>query len=214
MDLILRRRAIYTGMRPYFEDEALLDALMLWQEKYSERPKYAFTEFLSVCCKTKELRQQRSNILSSIFKALDLPESDLLDDPFGELNSGNVKTSQSSINLEVNDVTRVFKKFFEVLMSKVREKEALAIKALLIKNMAKLDLDSRRKVILQEWLESKRETLECGYSLNEIRIIVNFSYVAMCEYFGPVKSDQILAQAINTTEPSARELGVNLHDFL
>jgi hypothetical protein len=214
MDLILRRRAIYTGMRPYFEDDELLEALKLWQEKYSERPKYAFTEYLSVCCKTKELRQQRSSILSSIFKAMDLPERDLLADPFSELSSSTVKTSQSVIHSEVDDVTKVFKKFFDILMSKVKDKEALAIKALIIKNMVNLDLDSRRKMILQEWLESKRETLECGYKLNEIRKIVNFSYVAMCEYFGPVKSDQILAQAINTAEPSASELGVNLHDFL
>jgi len=214
MDLKLRRRAIYTGMRPYFEDQALLDALKLWQEKYSEMPKYAFTEFLSACCKTKELRQQRSSILSSIFKTMDLPEYELLPDPFDELNSDIVITTQSPTAQEIDHKTRVFMRFFEILMSKVSEKEAFTIRASLIKNSAKLDLDSRRKIILQEWLDKKRDTLEYAYELAMIRTIINFSYVAMCEYFGPVKSDQMLAQAIKATENIASELDVNLHDFL
>jgi hypothetical protein len=213
MDLKLRRRAIYTGMRPYFEDDALLEALKLWQEKYSNTPKFAFTEFLSVCCQTKELRQQRSSILSSIFKAMDLPEHQLLKDPFDELNNEVVIATQTN-KLEIDHYTLVFMKFFEMLFNKVSDKEALVIRASIINNSKKLTIDGRRKVFLQDWLDKKVERLEYGYELSVIRQVVNFSYIAMCEYFGPVKADQLLAQAIKETEATASQYDVKLHDFL
>lgn len=213
MDLKLRRRAIYTGMRPYFEDEALLDALKLWQEKYSNTPKFAFTEFLSVCCQTKELRQQRSSILSSIFKSMDLPEHQLLADPFDEANSEVVITTPTNKH-DVDNDTLVFMRFFEVLFNKVSDKEALTIRASIIKNTAKLSIDGRRKVVLQDWLDKKLERLEYGYELTVIRQIINFAYIAMCENFGPVKADQVLAQAIKETEAIASQHDVKLYDFL
>ncbi len=56
MDLIHRRRAIYTGMRAYFDDHELYQAITLWQKDYSEKPKYALSVFVARCCSTPELK--------------------------------------------------------------------------------------------------------------------------------------------------------------
>lgn len=212
MDLKLRRRAIYTGMRPYFEDEALTEALQLWQSNFSDSPKFALTEFLSACCKTKELRQQRSRILISIFKSMDLPADELLEDPLD--NKSEIQIAASVNNLDVDDCTLVFMRLFELLFKKLLEKEALSVRASIIKGCVHLAIDARRKAVLQDWLDEKVPHLEYAYALVEIRQVINFAYIGMCEIFGPVKADQVLAQVIKETEVMATQHNVQLCDFL
>lgn len=205
-----RRRAIYTGLRPYFDDVELIAVVKLWEEKYSAKPKYAFTEFLSVICQNKSLKAQRTSILSSILAAVDLPLNQLLPDPFDE---------NQEITTKVNDVAstqinEVFAVFMQNLLQKVSESQEAGVRAFVVTHSEKLTIDLRRKAHLKGWLEKKDASLSVNYDLATIRKVVNFSYVALCEYLGPVKTDQMLAQTIKDTEPFAKEHAVNLHDFL
>jgi hypothetical protein len=218
MDLKLRRRAIYTAMRPYFEDAELLAALQLWQEGYSDKPKFAFTEFLSVCCKTKELRSQRTSILSAIFKALDLPEAQLLPDPL-DAEAGNMliqaKETEAAQKAPIaNQSTKIFVHFFELLLSQLGDSEALGVRVFVIKHSEQLTMSMIQKNMLSDWLEKKIQTLSIEYELAILRRLVNFAYIALCEYKGPVKADQMLAMTIKNAEPLANQLQVNMHDFL
>jgi hypothetical protein len=47
-----------------------------------------------------------------------------------------------------------------------------------------------------------------------MRQIINFSYVAICESMGPVKADQLLANVIKASEEYAKQMEVELHEFL
>jgi hypothetical protein len=222
MDLKLRRRALYTAMRPYFDDAELLAALQLWQDSYSDKPKFAFTEFLSVCCKTKELRSQRTSILSAIFKAMDLPEAQLLPDPLGvHVDADTGKMSMQAKETETaqkapiaNQSTKIFVHFFELLLSQLGDSEALGVRVFVIKHSEQLAMSMIQKNMLSDWLEKKIPTLSIEYELAILRCLVNFAYIVLCEYKGPVKADQLLAKTIKNAEPLANQLQVNVHDFL
>ena len=110
----------------------------MWQSNFSDSPKFALTEFLSACCKTKELRQQRSRILISIFKSMDLPADELLEDPFD--NESEILIAASVNNLDVDECTLVFMRLFELLFKKLLEKEALSVRASIIKGCVHLEL--------------------------------------------------------------------------
>jgi hypothetical protein len=209
-ELKLRRRAIYTGMRPFFDDAELMAALKLWQTHFSQTPKFAYSAFLSACCNTSELKQQRSNILSGILQAMNLPERELLNDPF-DASSPPVA---NVIHNNIDSKTVVFMSFITTLLAKVSTAEALLIRAALIKNSASLAMDKRHQFSLQQWLSNKAEQLEHAYDIDVMRKLVNFSYIAMCECFGPVKADMVLAQTIKQTETVAQQHHVKLHDFL
>jgi hypothetical protein len=211
MDLKLRRRAVYTGMSPYFDDAELMAALQLWQTSYSDKPKFAFTEFLSVCCNTKELKAQRNNILSSIFKAMELPENLLLADPIDETSETISKATKKVV---ADPTTDLFAFFFESLLNKSNEEEADAIRAFVKKRSEKLKLDPLQKKGLLDWLTHESDKLILKYDLLTLRQLINFAYIAICEYKGPVKADQLLAQTIKETKPLADEAQINLHDFL
>lgn len=212
MDLILRRRAIYTGLRPYFDDASLLEAIHLWQIKYSDKPKFAFAEFLSECCQDKALRAQRTNILSSIFKALDLPEHALLPDPF-TIGLDDL-ADQSPTEKICDDTTILFVHFLDNLLKSLSEKDALYVRIHILNQFPSLRLDELRKAYFRDWLNHKLPKLPVSYDLAAMRQLINFSYVAMCELMGPVKADQLLAQGIKASEELAMQMEIPLHDFL
>lgn len=212
MDLILRRRAIYTGLRPYFDDASLLEAIHLWQIKYSDKPKFAFAEFLSECCQDKTLRAQRTNILSSIFKALDSPEHALLPDPFS-LGLDDF-ADQSPTQKICDDTTILFVHFFANLLKLLGEKESLNVRIFILNQFPSLRLDELRKAYLRDLLDKKTSTLPVSYELTVMRQLINFAYVAICELLGPVKADHLLAQGIKASEELAMQMEIPLHDFL
>lgn len=212
MDLILRRRAIYTGLRPYFDDESLLEAIHLWQIKYSDKPKFAFAEFLSECCQNNGLRSQRTNILSSIFKALDLPEHALLPDPF-DIALDHL-ADQIPAEKICDDTTILFVHFYDNLLSALSEKDALTVRIHILNQFPDLRLDELRKAYFRDWLNQKLTKLPVSYELAAMRQLINFAYVGMCELLGPVKADQLLAQTMKTSSELAMQMEIPLHDFL
>jgi hypothetical protein len=74
-DLALRRRAIYTGLRPYLEEDALLDALMHWENHFATAPRFTLQKFVAELCKDGDLRSRRADILLSLVQALSMPGS-------------------------------------------------------------------------------------------------------------------------------------------
>lgn len=211
MDLKLIRRAIYTGMSPYFDDADLLAALRLWQTSYSDKPKDALAEFLNVCCKTEELKAQQNNILSSISQAMKLPGSLLFADPIDEISK---KINVLARKKEADPTTILFVFFFESLLNKTNEDEVDTIRTFVAKHSAKLKLDQFHKNELFEWLNRETNTLTLQYDLQTLRQLINFAYIAISEYKGPAKADQLLTKTIKDIEPMANEMKINVQDLL
>ncbi len=211
MDLKLRRRAVYTGMSPYFDDTDLLTALHLWQTSYSDKPKFALSEFLSICCKTKELKAQQNNILSSIYKAMELPEYLLFADPIDETSK---KINVLAKKKRADPTTVLFALFFESLLNKTHEDEVEAIRAFVAKHSAKLKLDQFQRSELFDWLNHETHTLTLHYDLQTLRQLINFAYIAIVEYKGAAKADQFVAQTIKDIELIASDMQISVQDFM
>jgi hypothetical protein len=211
MELVLRRRAIYTGLRPYFDDQELLSLIKIWQDDFSQKPKFALSVFVSRCCNTPQLKQDRAKILGSIFMAMDAQPSELLPDPFEDLKS----TDKSSILVFENDgKTTVFMTLLQQIFMNFDEQDEKKIRRFLIDRLKKIDMDHRRLNHMQEWLLEKTITLAANYKIEDMQKLIHFTYVAMCEAVGPVKADQYLAQAVKEIESSAQKHHFKLHDLL
>jgi hypothetical protein len=213
MDLIFRRRAIFTGMRPYFDDHTLLDAINLWQSEYSQKPKFALSVFVARCCNSEVLKSERAKILKAIFMALELSPDELLPDPFIALQQ---KKTLSSENAEAHEAyqTTVFIKLLQQLFAKFNKDDEKSIRSFVIKHLAELETDKMRLMYIRDWFTMSAETLEGQHDLDVLQKLVNLCYMAMCELAGPVKADQFLGLAIKETEPLATEIGFRLHDLL
>lgn len=212
MDITLRRRAIYTGMRPFFDDHELYNAVMLWQNDYTEKPKFALSVFVARCCTRPELKEQRAKILASIFSAMDLPESQLLPDPLKDLKShGTLIPSEAHTP---DGKTAVFAVLLNQLLVKFNEAHEANIRHFLLGHLSQLSIDERRVMHLREWLAGRVPVLGANYEVVVLQKLINLMYVAMCEYAGPVKADQYLFAAIKETESTAMQYQYKIHDLL
>ncbi|WP_152604125.1 hypothetical protein [Methylotenera sp. G11] len=212
MELTLRRRAIYTGMRPYFDDEALLNAINLWQAEYSHKQKFALSVFVARCCNTAQLKLDRPKILGAIFMAMDLASDELLPDPFVELNANNV--FQPEIRQAQDHTTKVFTMLLQQMFLKFNKRDEEQLRKFLIDHLHEVKTDKMRLMYIREWLSLHTSDLEGTYELEVLRQLINLVYVAMCQSAGPVKADQYLSQSIRETEPLSQESGFKLHDLL
>jgi hypothetical protein len=212
MDTLLRRRAIYTGMRAYFDDVELLRAIRLWQQDYSLKPKFALSVFVARCCNTPELKAQRIKILAAIFIAMDMPENQLLPDPLVDISVADKATLLHDHRLDAK--TSVFMQLLTHILLNFNELEARNIKQYLIANLHLIKTDQRRVMHLRDWFSGRTEALAANYDIVIMQKLINQCYVAMCNYAGPIKADQYLAAAIKETEPLSTSLKFRLHDLL
>lgn len=212
-ELVLRRRAIYTGMRPYFDDQKLLGAINLWQAEYSHKPKFALSVFIARCCDSPELKDERAKILKSIFIALELAPDALLPDPYLELKPAKnvLATGEKADNPHQ---TVIFVALLNQLFAKFNKSDEKQIRNGVLAMLTEVKTDRMRMMYIREWFANNTQTLEGQFDLEILQKLVNLCYMAMCQQLGPVKADQYLAQAIKETESAAAETGFKLHDLL
>jgi hypothetical protein len=141
-----------------------------------------------------------------------MPERELLPDPFDIDQDQLIKLAPAEKICD--DTTIVFVHFLDNLLKLLTDKEALGVRIYLLNQFPNLRLDELRKAFLRDWLDKRASKLPVSYELNVMRQLINFAYVAMCELKGPVKADQLLSQAIKSSDELAKQMEIPLHDFL
>lgn len=212
MDLVQRRRAVYTGLRPYFNDQEMANALTLWEQDFSQKPAFALNVFIARCCTTPELKEKRGEILRAVISAMDLPLNQLLPDP-----QKMVKTEaelKADANHQLDSVTSAFVALLTTMLSRYDFSTQGGVRNFVIDNLAKVKLEAPKAQRMREWLSGQSTHLAANYKVEVLQKLVNLAYVAMCEYVGPVKADQNLSQSLKEVEPEAKRNKINLRDFL
>nr|WP_294838659.1 hypothetical protein [uncultured Methylotenera sp.] len=213
MDLVLKRRAVYTGLKPFLSSNEMAPALSLWETEFSSKPTYALASFVTRCCTTDELRRIRTQILSAIIAALESPESLLLSDPGSQV--GRLTMSHAdSYQVVLDAKNSIFIALSSRLWAAVDEITEKSIIDFILRNLAHLKLSSEHAGNLKDWFINRNAAFPCNFELATLQKLINLNYIALCEYYGPVKADRLLSQATHAVEPEAMQLQFNLHDLL
>lgn len=213
MNLEFRRRAIYTGLKPYLNQAEMLQALKIWEQDYVEKPTYALSVFVARCCNTPTLKQKRLEMLRSVINALDLDESELLDDSV--IKTVNPIVEKRNFKKTIEPGTLIFAELFQQLMSYIdREDDERKIRKNIIARVRVLNTAERRVLQMQDWIARDRLELETSFYVDFLRAVMNVVYMEMCDFVGAVKADVYLTQAIRNTLPVAQQLNFNAHDLL
>jgi hypothetical protein len=212
MDLVQRRRAVYTGLRPFFNDLELSHALITWERDFSQKPTFALNVFIARCCTTPELKEKRGEILRAVIYAMDLPLSQLLPDPQKQMRSE--AELKADAQYELDNITASFVALLTAMLGKYDFSTQSGIRNFVVENLNKAKLEERSAQRMREWLSGQSTYLAADYNIDVLQKLVNLAYVAMCEYAGPVKADQLLAQALKDAEPEAKKRKINLRAFL
>lgn len=200
-DITFRRRAIYTGLKPFMEDDQLMDALMYWQEHFAEAPRFTLQKFVSELCRESELRSRRADILLSLVQAMNMPGNSLLPDP---LASRQVPAANDHPTQTGTAFAHLLESLFEATPADARYQLRLDMLS---------SLDARRlpeSVYYQvhRWLADNAPIQGLDSDGPVLRSLINRAYVMLCERTGPVEADRILARGVDlaiTAKPALKE---------
>lgn len=196
-DISLRRRAIYTGLKPFLEEDALHDALLFWEERYAAAPRFTLQRFVAELCREGELRTRRSAVLLSLVQAMSLPVSSLLPDP---LQRSSPTPNASALQ------TVAFEALVNALLEESGQSQHYSLRLDLLASLDPRRLPPPVCRALQHWLGNKSTLNLPGCDPDILRALVNRIYVILCERAGPVVADRMLACSVETVTRRQPEL--------
>lgn len=204
-DLATRRRAIYTGLKPFMEEQEVIDALMHWESHYATAPRFTLQRFVSELCREGDLRTRRADVLLSLVQAMSMPAQSLLPDPL-QRNDARPRLSISE--------TAAFEALMGALMEASSKDQRYSLRLDLLAS-----LDTRKMPVqfchaLQRWLGDKAPLHVAGIDTRLLRAMINRAYVILCERVGPVQADRILAAAVAHVSRDRPELAPAVEQLL
>lgn len=217
INLSHRRRAIYTGLKPFLSPVELMEAMKRWEIEYSNKPTYAVNVFIARCCVTPELKARRSEMIRSVIHAMEMDERLLLPDPGSQISVTDfekINRRDKEVSSSVDIQTRMFSLLVDRYFALLGREMSKAIRAKVATRIFEVDTQERRISAMQDWLVSKTAQLDTSFYIDFLQQVFNLIYVESCDAVGPVKADSSLAMALRTVEPIAAESSFNLRQLL
>lgn len=214
MDIAQKKLVIAQVLSSYLHGDALTEAVIIWELRYSRQPAFAFQAFLSEICTTPALTAQRSRILQSLLRALTGEDGKLLKEPRSEFAPALAALAES----EPAPVLR--KPAIRDRLS-AQEEEALAgcvqlvntvflrtpsdmnarMREILIEKLPALDLSLPAENAIKAWLtEGAQGPQDVFIAEGALREIVHLVHTGLCEFLSRTRADQLLKEALQQTE--------------
>jgi hypothetical protein len=198
MKLEYKRRAIYTVLSEVIRNQDLIDVMWHWQNMYSEKSQFELNNFLSDCKNIPEITRSRSWIYRKIIVLLVSEKKDLLEDPWPLMLS--YKQDKDKFNNITSVATENWSDIFTTVMhelfSRLRSDTQRSVARYVIQHLSKLELPQSLAYSFNVWTDKNRiiDTHEADRS--QLKKLLNLTYIAICEFIGPIQADNFLSNAI------------------
>lgn len=198
-----RRRAIYTGLAPFLEQEERLLIMSIWQKKYSNQPAYALNKFLSEICEFLKGKCSRGEINQKLVWALGQPEESLEKDPLELMETYSKHfTLENIAGKEFMPHEIVFESLYTLLIRDIDTMEYGASSKTtrtLLDKLPALELAAKHDDV-ESWLLMKSKMVTRMLTRDQMHAIIHEVYVSASEICGPVAADKIMTAAVKETE--------------
>lgn len=209
-EFLFKKRAVYTGLESFLSTSQLMQAMILWENKYAQEPKFAMRQFVADLCKRYGKNLAQSEVLGKLVRAMDAPEAQLLPDPSQEIDvyrrQFNIRTKIENRSLEL----KVFQLFLTELFDALDPDVQFEVK----RNLTLGEFDEeistsfRREFIF--WMNGRSSQIEMPVvDVHQLRAMVNQAYVVICEAIGPVEADKVLSDTVYAVKRSNKVEGAN-----
>lgn len=202
MRLNLRRRAIYTGLAGHFSDEELWPLLALWESKYSDKPPFALNEFLAEVVLRTERKLERARLYRELVGALTGSPDNLLPDPEAQLAAWRQGRNEAVRSLASPDAAAqaTFLALSQALLEQMDSPQQQALRGFAAGNLGGMQVSAELSLRLRAWLEQGALDGIESLGIEQLRKLLNLLYIGLCEFFGPVRADRLLSQAVSRVE--------------
>lgn len=194
-----RRRAIYTGLKPFFDDANLMQAVTHWENRYADQPSLALQRYVADICQNTALKDKRATILRSLLHAMAQDSSELLADPRGP-EAGTPNTAETASASSAYGVLML------AMMSQIDESLQHKLRIELFAALRQRQLPLAILEALQNWLGTRQPLKLNNAPPALLQKLLNQYYVLLCENLGPVRADNILARGVAQVQHQHPEL--------
>jgi hypothetical protein len=205
-----KRQAIQQALSPFIQGNQLASALILWDEKYAHQNHFALQHYLRELCHDVEIAHLRSRMLQALVGAF----STLQDERQARQQQAqrvrkNIDTKQAE---GANRELLVFVALIERLIEGLYDDMATRTRLYILENLTKVKISSQERWALQQWL-NRITPLKSDMPLDHtvMQHVINLAYVAVCEYLGPSKADQVLQASVSQIKTEFPDMAI---DFL
>ena len=210
MNSLQKRQAIQQALSPFIQGNQLASALILWDEKYAHQNHFALQHYLRELCHDVEIAHLRSRMLQALVGAF----STLQDER--QARQQQAQRVRKNIDIKqaegVNRELLVFVALIEKLIEGLHDDMATRTRLYILENLTKVKISSQERWALQQWL-NRITPLKTDMELDHtvMQHVINLAYVAVCEYLGPSKADQVLQSSVSQIKTEFPDLAI---DFL
>lgn len=226
-----RRKAICKGLSQYLTGDDLLNAMCIWQQEYSHLPKFAITNFVRRVTEHTEYAKERAAIHLSLTSSLMLSENNLGPDPLPEMRSylgkrvgaaeaeailGRNNTNASASGPQTDSAV-AFELLLGGFLQKIANSNSSAekqVRLALLHKVTGMNIEPESQAALMSWLQRENRHIDVSPAPVQMQEILHESYVATCQQLGPVKTDQLLTEALTVVETSEAGRRFSPREFL
>lgn len=185
------RKRIHAALQEHYGEQDLYRALQIWKKEFSQRNRFPRREFALTVSSRLKTTANYDELLESIIYAMEADIDDLPQAP-----------SDSSLLAKDDDLSPA--RSFGVLLSTLGDALSVATGSELLHRVfnslinhnfsAALASAVSRNIAVDQGLTLIRINDASGYAK-----VLNIVYVAACELHGPVHADQVLSDAVKST---------------
>lgn len=202
MSLVIRRRAIYTGLARHIPEEELLPILSFWEANYAEKPAFALNEFLGEVAKRCSQKLERASLYRELISIMNGPSSALLPDPLPKMEGWRRGAGAGAAEVSGPDVLarQTFEALSSQLFAAIEPGQLPGFRRQVSGGVGSLSGDSELKLRVRAWLEQGGSLGRVKLDLEQLRALLTLLYAGLCELLGPVQADRVLARAVREVE--------------
>lgn len=210
---VLQRRAVYTVLQDWLNDDKLLEALLVFEEHHQGKPSIAIHEYLTRISHLFEHKMDTKQIRRKLMEVLVRRSSDLAPDPLPLLQKARAQASSELFDVQPSAEQLAL---HELISSLMRSTPSLQRKQLheRLANQLKKRFVNGNFDMLAQYLISDNPQFLARFDDNALRDFFTIIYVASCEVLGPVKADQWFGAAVHQIRLRDAAVGDNINRYL
>ena len=198
-----QRSIVQRILAKYLDGQALDQAVELWRYQYSKKPLQELNYFVFEIANSSELRSSRKQIVHDLQHGLEHDVQQNLNDEqtHQSTQAFESKAIRSSIDVALNQVEVVnvahhsaFDALFQQLLQFLKGQSELMV--VLQEHLQDSQITPQYQHAFIHYVQTGESLVEQFYLKDVLSQVINTLYTVMCDYFGPMKSDRYMAQAV------------------
>ncbi|MGL6074979.1 MAG: hypothetical protein ACRC8S_12535 [Fimbriiglobus sp.] len=215
MELSLRRRMVYHGIRSFLPDQTARWAVKILDAEFQNENTFSVVSFLNRLTELdRKLRDEQSQLHRAITTYFGQAADAIGPDPIAAVNP-LTETPPPTTNA-VSGWHSVFNVFINHLVSSTRQIKPKAIEEML-KSLGKAKisgLSASTAADLTIFSQTCRPNFRVSATRQELHCIFHSVYLFYCEEFGPVLTDKFVQRAIRGTQHLPESLQFPMNGLL